>query len=30
MMEDIIHRHCDLFAYLLEKLQVRFTIGFFL
>ena len=30
MMEDIIHRHRDLFAYLLEKFKIRFTIGFFL
>ena len=30
MMEDIIHRNRDLFAYLLEKFQVRFTIGLFL
>ena len=30
MMEDIIHRHRDLLAYLLEEFQVRFTIGLFL
>ena len=30
MMEDIVHRHSDLFGDLLEKLQVRFTIGFLL
>ena len=30
MMKDIVHRHGNLFAHLLEKFQVRFTIGFFL
>ena len=30
MMEDIVHRHGDLFGDLLEKFQVRLTIGFFL
>ena len=30
MMEDIVHRHSDLFGDLLEKFKVRFTIGFLL
>jgi hypothetical protein len=30
MMEDIVHRHSDLFGHLLEKFQVRFTIGILL
>ena len=30
MMEDIVHRHSDLFSDLLEKFQVRFTISLFL
>ena len=29
-MEDIVHRNGDLFADLLEKFQVRFTIRLFL